>query len=129
MNEGFRLCSLPGDLRLVDGGSDNQGRIEIYFNETWWRLCKHHFNHQALTSVCRTLGLPDPLRTFHDFDFGTGNYSYLPREFQCDNEDTTLLDCRHEEYYDSHCDEDATVGVSCGELVYAGKSDIKLITV
>ena len=79
--------------------------------------------------MCRTLGLPDPLWTFYDFDFGAGNYSYLPGEFQCDSEDTPLLDCRHEEYYDNHCDEDATVGVSCGELVYAGKSDIKLITV
>ena len=79
--------------------------------------------------MCRTLGLPDPESRFYYSDFGTGNYSYLPRDFQCDSEDTPLLDCRHEEYYDSHCNEDATVGVSCGELVYAGKSDIQLITV
>ena len=116
-------------MQLVDGGSDSQGRIEIYFNETWWRLCNHHFNHQAFTSVCRTLGLPDPESRFYYSDFGTGNYSYLPRDFQCDSEDTPLLDCRHEEYYDSHCNEDATVGVSCGEFVYAGKSHINLITV
>ncbi|XP_022800803.1 neurotrypsin-like [Stylophora pistillata] len=107
-----------GDLRLVDGGRDNQGRIEIYFNDTWWRLCKHHFNERAFTSVCRTLGLPDPEWEFRDSEFGRGNYSYLPRDFECDSEDTPLLKCRDEGYHDHHCSEEATVGVSCGELVH-----------
>ncbi|XP_078350705.1 MAM and fibronectin type III domain-containing protein 1-like [Oculina patagonica] len=106
-----------GDVRLVDGGVNSQGRIEIYYNDTWWTLCQNHFNHDAFNTVCRMLSLPEPEEQFHESQFGPGNQSILPMDFSCDGHESTLMECRHEDYYDHHCGDQNTVGIACGELV------------
>lgn len=114
------IVSLIGDVRLVDGGSDNQGRIEIYFNSTWWSICASHFNHEAFGTVCRMLNLPEPTERYHDSEFDSGNEPILPMDFSCDGHESALLNCRHEDYYDHHCHEGNTVGVVCGDIEMAG---------
>ena len=115
------MLFLIGDVRLVDGGENSQGRIEIYFNDTWWALCRHHFNDEAFQTVCKMLSLPEPEEEFHESQFGPGNESILPMDFSCDGHESSLLECRHENFYDHHCGNQDTVGIACGELVMAGK--------
>ena len=114
------ISILAGDVRLVYGGKNNQGRIEIYFNDTWWAICGNHFSWHAFEIVCNMFNLPHPHERYHNSEFGRGNQSILPMDFSCDGHESSLLDCRHEDYHEHHCG-DEIVGVSCGELVMAGK--------
>ena len=48
-------CS-NGEVRLVDGNSLNEGRVEICVNEAWGTICSSGWNDADAFVVCRQLG-------------------------------------------------------------------------
>ena len=45
------------DLRLVDGDSDNEGRLEICYNNAWSTACGgRQWDEDFTEDVCRELG-------------------------------------------------------------------------
>ena len=48
-------CS-DGELRLVDGESVREGRVEVCFNGVWGDVCIRVISTQAAAVVCRQLG-------------------------------------------------------------------------
>ncbi|XP_074632022.1 scavenger receptor cysteine-rich domain-containing protein DMBT1-like isoform X2 [Acropora palmata] len=110
--------SSEGDIRLVDGDAPNQGRIEIYSNSTWWKLCSSRFYGQAFETVCRQLNRPLPSQKLRNSDFGAGNLTYLSTTFYCDTTKSSLLNCWQPWQY-GHCGAENSVGVVCGDMVYA----------
>ncbi len=55
-----------GNLRLVNGATDNEGRVEICFDDHWGTICDDQFGPPEATVVCRQLG----------YDNGEGSYMY-----------------------------------------------------
>ena len=50
------IC-VDGDLRLMDGLSQYEGRLEICFNEMWGTVCDDYWSRSKVTEVtCRQLG-------------------------------------------------------------------------
>lgn len=52
----FNARLVIGSIRLVDGYSFSDGRLEIYYNGTWGTVCDDHFNVVAATVACQQLG-------------------------------------------------------------------------
>lgn len=43
-------------LRIADGRTVNEGRVEICFNETWGTICNNYWDQLDANVVCRSLG-------------------------------------------------------------------------
>ena len=50
-----------GTVRLIEGRSANEGRVEICANEMWGTICDTDgsWGAEEATVICRQLGLPD----------------------------------------------------------------------
>ena len=65
----FSCCSLAvqcdtGDIRLVGGGTEREGRVEVCDDERWGTICDSHWDINETAVICTFLGysnLPDGL--------------------------------------------------------------------
>ena len=113
-----------GDLRLQDGTSENNGRLEIFWNGTWGTFCSINFNRGAAQAACRQLGYLDQL----DFNsVNKLNYSQAENDtpvvigaVECGYSllkgQLHILRCNFSESVPSGCSHELDVGVKCNPV-------------
>ena len=109
-----------GDIRLVDGGTPSQGRVEIYINGSWWTICDHWFSFDEALVVCKQLGLPELSELHYGAAFGQGNGSILIEQYDCQGDEHSLLNCSKTGYSYNSCSHSDDVAIVCGPFVIAG---------
>ncbi|KAI8508928.1 Neurotrypsin [Branchiostoma belcheri] len=92
-------ASHPPELRLADGDSESEGRVEVYDSARWFSLCGNDWTIPAARTVCRELGFGDlqfPKSTYgmRTSFFGKGSQTIYPRGFDCLPGSASLSECR-----------------------------------
>ena len=98
-------------VRLVDGSSYNEGRVEVYYNGRWGTVCNDGWNDNYASLVCAQLGFGSSGKLA---DFGPGTGTILLENVICSINDTILASCGHYGVgITVGCNHNNDVGVKC----------------
>ena len=91
-------------------GSQNDGRVEVYYNGTWGTVCDDNWDKNDARVVCRQLGFEDAERTY---TFGWGSGQIWLDDVDCAGDESSLFSCRHGGVGVHDCTHGEDAGVHC----------------
>ncbi|XP_064392934.1 uncharacterized protein LOC135340513 [Halichondria panicea] len=102
-----------GEIRLADGPSSREGRVDICFGSVWLTPCQDSWGIEETRVVCRELGF---CQQGGRLVTGQSYQNYIPNyinEVNCTGDEATLSGCSVTDY-SSNCDSSYVgAGVSC----------------
>ena len=133
-------CTL-GDVRLVNGTSDLEGRVEVCFGNLWGTICHNSWDNRDAGVICKQLFnssfgtlfvLPTTISSnflfflvvylgghaIHGSSFGPGDIPIVIQNINCDGNETSLTDCFTLSLTTSPCNASTVAGIVCyGKVV------------
>ncbi|XP_064922871.1 deleted in malignant brain tumors 1 protein-like [Columba livia] len=108
-----RKVSGEPQIRLVSGGDQCAGRVEVYYEGKWGTVCDDHFSKNSGDVVCRQLGCGHVVSVFGWSYFGRGTEDIHLDDVQCEGTESYLWDCPHAGWNTHDCGHNEDVGVIC----------------
>ncbi|KAK2582941.1 hypothetical protein KPH14_009002 [Odynerus spinipes] len=117
-DESDEHCNAPFEVRLVNGSSPLEGRVEVRHHGIWGTICDDDFSVATARVICRSLGYGGDAKPKKDGFFGPGQGPIWLDEVSCRGNETQLYRCDHNDWGQNNCDhyEDAGVICSLGEV-------------
>jgi len=106
-------------VRLVEGSSSQEGRLEVFHDGIWGTVCGDYFNDVAARIVCLMLGY-GYFGHFLSRRYGAGSGQIWLDDVQCNGTETDIADCQHNDWGSHNCDHNEDVSVSCSTLRLVG---------
>ncbi|XP_049445551.1 scavenger receptor cysteine-rich type 1 protein M130-like isoform X5 [Epinephelus fuscoguttatus] len=103
-------------VRLVNGISLCSGRLEVRSNQRWSSVCEADFDQQDAEVVCRELGCGPP-SALQGLLYGEVEAPMWTKGFQCEGNESALLDCKSSGSERDTCSPGKAVGLTCSEPV------------
>ena len=93
--ETFNGDSLDGnyEIRLVDGTSEREGRVEIFYGGIWGSVCDTNWSLVQANVVCHQLGYSEAVAVYKDSWYGPGNGIVIMDGVDCIGDESRLADC------------------------------------
>lgn len=102
-------------VRLVDGQSASEGRVEVYYSGTWGVVCGAGWDMLDAAVVCRSLGYGGVSSYLVNITFKPENGTIWMSDVQCIGNETSLSQCAHSGWGRNSCRESQAAGVMCFE--------------
>lgn len=102
-----------GDMRLVNGASASEGRVEIFYRGRWGTVCDNLWNLLDAHVVCRALGYENATQALGRAAFGPGKGPIMLDEVECTGNESSLANCSSLGWMVSHCGHEKDAGVVC----------------
>ncbi|XP_022096166.1 deleted in malignant brain tumors 1 protein-like isoform X2 [Acanthaster planci] len=102
------------DLRLVNGSSVMEGRVEMFYQGQWGTICHNSFGNKNKAQVaCRQLGFSyaESIMTF-----GSGIGNLVLSEVACNGNEMRISDCYLGKLGKASCDYGTAFGVVCSNV-------------
>ncbi|OWF52058.1 Deleted in malignant brain tumors 1 protein [Mizuhopecten yessoensis] len=105
-------------VRLVDGSSAREGRVEVLHNGVWGTVCDDSWDDTDAEVVCRMLGYHTTIAVHTSkARYGSGTGPIWLDETQCGGQETNLGQCSMEPYGRGDCDHTEDAGVMCQQAL------------
>ncbi|KAK2489015.1 hypothetical protein MC885_004065 [Smutsia gigantea] len=102
-----------GDMRLANGDSANEGRVEIFYRGQWGTVCDNLWDLTDASVVCRALGFENATDALGQAAFGPGSGPIMLDEVQCTGTEPSLANCSSLGWLKSNCRHRQDAGVIC----------------
>ncbi|XP_076379231.1 uncharacterized protein LOC143259719 isoform X2 [Megalopta genalis] len=112
-DESSAHCDAPFQIRLANGSTPLEGRVEVRHHGVWGTVCDDDFSKAAATVICRSLGYEGNAMVKKDGFFGPGEGPIWLDEVSCRGNETQLNRCRHNSWGRHNCDHNEDAGVIC----------------
>ncbi|XP_049711062.1 deleted in malignant brain tumors 1 protein-like [Elephas maximus indicus] len=112
------LTPFPGDwpqLQLVNGPSQCSGRVEVFYQGQWGRVCDDQWDMNEADVVCRQLGCGRALAAPVEAQFGEGSGEFLLDDVDCTGRESFLGQCPHAGWYLHNCGPGEDASIVCAE--------------
>ncbi|XP_061599808.1 neurotrypsin isoform X3 [Cololabis saira] len=109
-----QAVTLP--LRLVGGGSESEGTVEVFHAGQWGSICDDQWDDNDAEVVCRQLGLSGVARAWGQAHFGKSSGRVWLDEVRCTGNELTLEQCPKSAWGEHNCLHSEDAGVSCHPL-------------
>ena len=100
----------PVSVRIVDGPTSYQGRLEVLYNGEWGTVSNSGFDRQDADIACRQLGYNGSAAVYTHGE-GTG-FVWLT-DVNCNGIETSLDQCAHDGWVCNGCSHNSVVGIIC----------------
>ena len=107
------VTSTESWMRLADGSSSKEGRVEIFYNGQWGTVCDDSWDLNDANAVCYSLGLGHALEAVSNAGFGEGTGMIVLGNVACTGIETNILLCARDGIGNHGCTHSEDVGVRC----------------
>ena len=101
------------DLRLANGNRKSEGRVEIFYSDTWGTVCDDDWDLRDAIVVCRQLGYPSALTAKGLSSFGSGIGQIWLDDVRCLGSESSIDMCPRSEWGNNDCDHTEDASVVC----------------
>ena len=103
-------------IRLAEGNSPREGRVEVYNGHSWGTVCDDNWDRSDAIVVCEHLGFGHPVEaSTHKFGKGIGIIGLS--NVNCRGTENSLFDCSGaNKWNNNNCQHSQDVGVVCGTV-------------
>ncbi|CAI9728058.1 deleted in malignant brain tumors 1 protein-like [Octopus vulgaris] len=103
------------EVRLVDGDSPANGRVEIKFKERWGTICDEGWDDDDAVVVCRMIGYSDGI-AYKNAKYGPGTGPVWLHNVNCNGSEYSIANCNRLDWNSSKCQHSQDAGVFCKEV-------------
>ncbi len=100
-------------LRLANGTSVMEGRLEVQYNGEWGTVCEIDWDKRDAEVACRQLGFQYAARSTSSVEFGEGSGRIMISSLGCIGSESNLLECEHGGLGFTPCSHRNDVGLVC----------------
>ena len=102
-------------VRLVDGPTKYEGRVEVYHNLEWGIVCDNGWDLNDAQVVCNELGYGRAITASNNSFYGSGIYyrKVWLDDLNCVGTEGTIANCSHRGWNVHNCKHFDTAGAKC----------------
>ena len=108
-----KLDSDEGEVRLVGGSTDSEGRVEIFHNGRWGTVCDDYWDLTDANVVCKQLGFIKAIQAVGSARMGQGVDPIFLDDVKCTGLEQGLAECDSAGWEITNCGHSEDAGVIC----------------